>query len=292
MFSTRAYLSSDLQKLSGFVGECQRRSVIPSGFIHAGDVVWRILLNAQAERDVWLWEHKGELVGCVMQKDLFVDFTIAPWLAQRKQKDLLETMLAHAEHHTRTHINPQGKLSTTVPKTARLFLETVQACGYQREGEVFYSFERSLTDIPAIQLPQGFVVRHPEPHELEARVELHRAVWQPPRMTLQIHQTVRAAPIYRPDLDLVVVSPQGEFVAYCIVWFDPNTKTGEFEPVGTHPDWRRKGLGKAVLLEGFRRLKELGAEKALVSFFADNLEYYQSVGFKEVNQWLDFSKGL
>jgi hypothetical protein len=51
-------------------------------------------------------------------------------------------------------------------------------------------------------------------------------------------------------------------------------------------------LGKAVLLEGFRRLKELGAEKALVSFSADNLEYYQSVGFEEVNQWLDFSKGL
>lgn len=290
-FNSRPYQPADLPILCDFVSECQRRSAIPSGFIHAGDVAWRILLNQQAERDVCLWQQQGKLVGLVMQKDLLIDLTIAPWLAEAQQKELLEGMLAQAEHQT-SRLNPEGTLTVAVSKTAALFLKVVQSRGFVHDGEVFYSFERSLLDVPPLELPQGFVVRHPDPHELERRTALHRAVWQSAKMTLDLYQTVRAAPVYRPDLDLVVVNPEGEFVAYCIVWYDPNTKTGEFEPVGTHPDWRRKGLGKAVLIEGFHRLRNLGAEKALVSFFAKNLEYYQSAGFKEVNQWLDFSKTI
>jgi predicted N-acetyltransferase YhbS len=62
--------------------------------------------------------------------------------------------------------------------------------------------------------------------------------------------------------------------------------------VGTRPAFERKGLGRAVLTEGFRRLKALGAKTACVACEPDTLEFYQSVGFEEINQWLDFSKTI
>jgi predicted acetyltransferase len=61
---------------------------------------------------------------------------------------------------------------------------------------------------------------------------------------------------------------------------DDVTRTAYIEPVGTVPEHRRRGLGQAVLLAGLRRLKQRGAELALVaSFTAPAHTLYASVGF-------------
>jgi len=66
---------------------------------------------------------------------------------------------------------------------------------------------------------------------------------------------MRGIPGYTPELDLVAVSADGTFASYCICWLDPVSKIGEFEPVGTRAAYRGKGLGKALMLAGLRRLK-------------------------------------
>ena len=48
----------------------------------------------------------------------------------------------------------------------------------------------------------------------------------------------------------------------CIVWLDSDNKAGLFEPVACLPDYRRRGLSRAMVVEGLRRLKALGAESA------------------------------
>lgn len=86
--------------------------------------------------------------------------------------------------------------------------------------------------------------------------------------------------MYRRDLDLVVGAPNGDIAAFTTVWFDDATRSGMFEPVGTVPEHQRKGLGKAVMLGGLRRLKPVGATTAYVgthSEIANRL--YTSVGF-------------
>ncbi|MGI8859588.1 MAG: GNAT family N-acetyltransferase, partial [Rubrobacteraceae bacterium] len=58
------------------------------------------------------------------------------------------------------------------------------------------------------------------------------------------------------------------------------SRTGLFEPVGTHPVHRRKGFGLAVMMEGLRRLRALGAEDALVTRVGGNeaaARLYESV---------------
>ncbi len=58
---------------------------------------------------------------------------------------------------------------------------------------------------------------------------------------------------------------------------------GLFEPVDTHPDFQRKGLGKAVMAEGMRRMKAAGMRRAIVGFDPNNvaaLALYTSLGFR------------
>jgi len=67
------------------------------------------------------------------------------------------------------------------------------------------------------------------------------------------------------------------------LWFDPINAVGLFEPVGTHPDFQAKGLGKAVMAEGLRRMKVAGMRTAIVGFDPSNaaaLALYTSMGFR------------
>ena len=74
--------------------------------------------------------------------------------------------------------------------------------------------------------------------------------------------------MYRRDLDLVVVAPEGELAAFCTIWYDDVTRNGYFEPVGTSPSYQRKGLGKAIMSEGLRRLKNMDSVHATVAGFS------------------------
>jgi ribosomal protein S18 acetylase RimI-like enzyme len=103
------------------------------------------------------------------------------------------------------------------------------------------------------------------------------------------------SPVYDPELDVVAVAPDGRIGAFCIVWPDPVNKVGLFEPVGTHPDFQRRGLGKAVMSEALRRLRERGMTEACVCTNANHtpaVRLYESVGFRTVDIHLTYTKDL
>ena len=91
------------------------------------------------------------------------------------------------------------------------------------------------------------------------------------------YKEVQKAPDYRRDLDLFIVSPRGEYVSGCIVWYDDFNKVGYYEPVCTIPEFRRLGMGREVMMEGIRRLADLGATKA---FVGSSQKFYKSLGFE------------
>lgn len=92
------------------------------------------------------------------------------------------------------------------------------------------------------------------------------------------YQELQRAPDYRRDLDLSVVSPDGMYVACCVVWLDARNRMAVLEPVGTHPDFRGRGLGREVVLEGIRRAAALGAERVWVG---SGQPFYQAIGFRK-----------
>ena len=89
--------------------------------------------------------------------------------------------------------------------------------------------------------------------------------------------------VYHGERDLFVRSPDNQGASACAIWFDPVNAVGLFEPVGTHPDFQGKGLGKAVMAEGMRRMKAAGMRRAIVGFDPNNaaaLALYTSMGFR------------
>jgi GNAT superfamily N-acetyltransferase len=89
--------------------------------------------------------------------------------------------------------------------------------------------------------------------------------------------------VYDGERDLFVRAPDGRGASACTIWFDPVNAVGLFEPVGTHPDFQRQGLGKAVMAEGMRRMQAAGMRRAVVGFDPNNvaaLALYTSLGFR------------
>jgi mycothiol synthase len=77
------------------------------------------------------------------------------------------------------------------------------------------------------------------------------------------------APLYRRDLDMVAVAPDGQVVAYCVLWYDDVTRTGLFDPVAVMPEYQRRGLARAIMVEAMRRAKNMGATLATVSGYGE-----------------------
>ena len=136
-------------------------------------------------------------------------------------------------------------------------LTFLRARGYEIDAEsddTIYHLT-ALGSLAEPAAPDGYRLRTIEPTDLEQRVEIHRTVWTPSRVTAESFANVQAAWPYRRDLDCVVEAPDGSFAAYCLAWLDDANRVGEFEPVGTHPDYHRRGLATAVCRFALLRLR-------------------------------------
>lgn len=109
---------------------------------------------------------------------------------------------------------------------------------------------------------------------------------------LEYHYFARHAPSFHRELDLVMVAPDGTFGAYVGIPYDAINHRGIFEPVCTHPDHQRRGLARALMLEGFHRLRKIGAVDATVDTgdaVAANA-FYTAMGFTEAYKGYSWRK--
>jgi mycothiol synthase len=148
--------------------------------------------------------------------------------------------------------------------------------------------------LPAPELPDGFrFVPAMLYEDADQRADVHYNAFNPSRMTGDFYRRFMTAPGYNPELDIVTVAPDGRFASFAMGWIDPANKLSVFEPVGTRSEFQHKGLGKATLREGLRRLKARGVETATVCAHAtnaSNIAFYESAGFKLVNRVYGYSK--
>jgi ribosomal protein S18 acetylase RimI-like enzyme len=82
---------------------------------------------------------------------------------------------------------------------------------------------------------------------------------------VNVNRGKSSAPGYSFDWDLIAVSPEGKQVAQSLVWLYPGNQTAEIDPVGTHPDYRKRGLARALVLESFKRMGNCGIRHAYIA---------------------------
>jgi GNAT superfamily N-acetyltransferase len=148
--------------------------------------------------------------------------------------------------------------------------------------------ERDLTDVAEPVLPAGFRFRTAEEAGPAAAVQAHTDAWAPSTYTPESYEGVRQTAAYRGDLHLLVEAPDGTMAASTIMWLDEVNKTVEFEPVGTHPGYRRQGLARAMLLHGMRLARAAGATHATVACLGapghpNARGLYYGVGFRKLS---------
>jgi GNAT superfamily N-acetyltransferase len=149
--------------------------------------------------------------------------------------------------------------------------------------------ERDLTEVAAPVLPAGFRFRTAEEAGPEAAVQAHVDAWPSSTYTAESYAGVRRTAAYRGDLHVLVEAPDGTMASSTIMWLDEVNRTAEFEPVGTHPGYRRQGLATAMLLHGMRLARAAGATHMTVACLgapghpaARGL--YYGVGFRELSR--------
>lgn len=149
--------------------------------------------------------------------------------------------------------------------------------------------ERDLADVAQPVLPDGFRFVTAAEAGPAAAVQAHVDAWAPSTYTAEAYQGVRETTAYRGDLHVLVEAPDGTMAASTIMWLDPVNATVEFEPVGTHPDYRRRGLARAMMLHAMRLARAAGATHATVACLgapghpaARGL--YYGVGFRELSR--------
>ncbi|MHA2209511.1 MAG: GNAT family N-acetyltransferase [Candidatus Thorarchaeota archaeon] len=179
----------------------------------------------------------------------------------------------------------EPKISLVVDDDDEERITLVTELGFQKDEVDGDKQVRPLdAPVPDYSLPEGYTVRHAVVEEDHAEYrEVQKAVFQHivDMSKDQLLHYSRAS-FYREDLDIVAVDSEGNFAAFCTVRMDPLSKIAELEPVGTHPNHRKLGLGKAVICEGLKRLEKYEPSAMVIIGAAPSegaRRLYESVGF-------------
>jgi predicted N-acetyltransferase YhbS len=249
------------------------------------------LLDETGLEKIGIWEDSSGIVGVIHYESKLGEafFEIRPGFTHLKPE-----MLDYAEKHL-NGTNPAGKrfLRVYVNDFDAEFEALVQKRGYQRAVD----YDRPMSQFsipepfPEIKLPDGFRLKSLQDENNITKIQ--RVMWrgfnhpgEPPENEIDGQWRMQSGPNFRKDINMVVEAPQGSFVAYCGMWYDPINQIAYVEPVATDPDFRRMGLGKAAVLEGIRRCGVLGAT---VAYVGSDLEFYRAIGFKKIftsNCWV------
>ena len=266
-------------------------------FRYNGNVFQEIAGSRSWEKGVRLWEtDAGQLAGAVILDAGEASLQIHP-----HHRHIEAEMLDWAERRhqaTRPGEADPWPLSLFVYEYDRERQALLKGQGYENLGHDSYMRWRAHdAPIPQASLPQGYVIRSlnaEDQHDLAERAAAANSAYDITKHTAQTIQTLQKAPTYRPELDLVVVAPDGTFAAYCVVWFDAANRVCMLGPVGTRRAYWRRGLARAVVCEGLRQMAALKATLAHVDSDLDEgpNRLYESVGFTDFDRVYHWQKAF
>jgi len=271
------------------------------GYCHVGELAYHIYKGLHDKLPiselVQIWEDESGIIG-IANNFLFDNaFELFTSPAYRGTPHELH-MLQAAEEITRRSMQKMGSEESSLiidvwdcDNTRQKLLSQL---GFEEYRVWGYYTERSLSlPIPEPQLPQDFTIRACTIADYARYVAAYNSAFDADWSPETYRDAVMTKPGFDPQRYIAVVAPDGQFAAFTIIWFDEVNKVGLFEPVGTHKDFHRMGLGRAMMLHCLHEMKRRGMETAKVGHDATNLAadgLYQSIGFTREYTTLGYKK--
>jgi len=265
--------------------------------VRTGDLAWRARYHTHRELslEIRLWERGDRLAGWTWFRTRGgFDVFIAP--DHRSDGSLLREMLDAVDEIVRAAVAAGDVMESVYT----FFLDEDEALaaalrerGFEESdtggGDVLW---RELRDLGTPALVPGYRLGWVAGEEdVLARVTAHQAAFAPSDLSVDKYRRVRRTWPYRADLDRIAIAEDGAVGSFCTAWLDERNASGLLEPVGTHPDHRRRGLATAVCLDALRALRDAGARTAQVgTASAAARAAYLAAGFRPWKREVTYRK--
>lgn len=216
--------------------------------------------------------------------------------------ELEDEIFAYAEQHFSSQTGDGNRiLYAPVFSDDHLRQEVLTRHGFTNPPGWGHHWRRDLdSPLPVAPIPKGFVIRSMGPVAEHPARSL--ASWKAFHSEEQDgrydgdfswYQNIQSAPLYRRDLDIVAATPGGDIAAFCTIYYDDATRSAITVLVGTASEHWRCGLGRAVTIEGFQRLKIMGCTRVFSTATEEPADaLYGSVmqEMKVTDTWVKVSK--
>ncbi|MER7939835.1 MULTISPECIES: GNAT family N-acetyltransferase [unclassified Streptomyces] len=272
----------EIAEASAALEEPSRNQVLVT---RSGDVVGYATIRWWRERDgTWLYLHRGYL------------------LPEHRRQGVGSAMLSWAEERIRGLVAQHGTARTAViganaTASEQDATELLLTAGYRR---VFSLVELELADLDRIpgqgaELPAGLRTGPIGPSH-------YRAAW---RTVVDSYAGTGFTQEW-PFRDFAATADPAcwraawrgqDMVGAALCSLRPHDRTlGEVEELSIRTDHRRLGIGRALLLDGLRSLREHGATTARLFTGTANphrsYDLYESVGFRRRNEYVRYRRPL
>ena len=246
----------------------------PSGFSHLIDLPYRLSSwSLDNPENIHVWESGGQIqaIGIIQMPWSSLDYVYQP-----AAEDMVPAIVDWAIQRSTAIAQEKGgdfTLCVRISPARAAHISLVEDRAYQLNDEwTIVHLSRTLTATLSVpDLPDGFSFRALRgPSEVEAYVNLHQTAFGSKAMQVGWRARTLEMSQYHPALDLFIVNANDQPIAFSIGWLHPTESRGQIEPLGVHPDYQRLGLGRAVLLEGLRRLQVHGANVLSIDTYKFN----------------------
>ena len=274
-----------IEALDGIVGVLREWQADAAPMqLHPGDLGWFWRFGAEATAAaVRTWTRRGHVAAVgLLDGPKLLRLTTAP--EARRDVELARRITDDVTRPERG-VLPAGEVSIEAP-TGAVVHDLLRSAGWA-DDESWTPLRRDL----------GRPVESPEvrvdvvgPELAGVWNDVQRASFGVPALPDSRWHTMAAGPAFADGRCLVAYDDQGNAAAAVAVWSAGPGRPGLLEPMGVHPEHRRRGFGTAISLAAAATLQELGSSSAVVCTPSSNpgaVVTYESAGFEQLPERRD-----